>query len=180
MLPRSHLSEPGGLGREPAARLTRSPMILPKIDRTTDQLIQYRTPTADRRASCTCASPRGRRARYRRCGARILSPARSRSRPGAIRWWRRGPHKIIEPSDPEDSQREAEAAEQETGVAERDDESIPPSQRLEELYLLNGGSSQASSLLIFAAHRVPQSERPRARGLMGAVIPVCTNWVNEE
>src|SRR6202012_5115506 len=56
---------------------------------------------------------------------------------------------------PEDSQSESEAAEQEAGVAQRDDESVVPAQRLEELYLLDGGSSQASSLLIFAARRWP-------------------------
>src|SRR5262249_56193777 len=53
-------------------------------------------------------------------------------------------------------QREAEAAEKEPRVAQRDNEPVPPSQRLEELYLLNGGCAQ-----LVPPHSCAQARCPR-------------------
>ena len=60
------------------------------------------------------------------------------------------------------------------GLHKRDDEPVPPSQRLEELYLLNGGCAPTRSSSLVRTGQVP---RP-ARGAMVRLIPVCTKTVN--
>ena len=87
------------------------------------------------------------------------------------------PHRTIDADGAEHAQRETEAAEQESRVAERDDEPVPPSERLEELNFLDGRCGQLCLLL----NQVPGPMSPRcacparARGL----IPVCIKLVNK-